>query len=308
MQENKNNFIYGFLAAHIFAIVVSAATKFLFNDDSGSGAATLIGSEFILIPIVMGIISSYFWRDIKLSTGKRLSYAFYHLLLLCAWSWAVLMEGYICLIIVSPLVWTFVVVGIYIGYYMFRQNNNTMNFSIISLVLAIFVVDVLSKHEFINEVSDTIIIHAPAAKVWEKVAEYEPIDKKPDYWLFSIGMPDPVQSTVSAHKVGASRKCIFSNGYVFDEVMTVYEPEKNLTFDVTNQPRDPEIMGHIDILRGQFLLKDNGDGTTTLTGNSWYKLHVFPAWYYNIWAESITRNVHLRVMDHIKILCEKSSR
>lgn len=64
-------------------------------------------------------------------------------------------------------------------------------------------------------------------------------------------------------------------------------------------------MGHIDILKGQFLLKDNGDGTTTLTGNSWYRLYVFPVWYFDIWAESITRNVHLRVMDHIKQLSEK---
>lgn len=63
-------------------------------------------------------------------------------------------------------------------------------------------------------------------------------------------------------------------------------------------------MGHIDILRGQFILKDNGDGTTTLIGNSWYKLYVFPVWYYDIWEKSITRNVHWRVMEHIKQLSE----
>ena len=63
-------------------------------------------------------------------------------------------------------------------------------------------------------------------------------------------------------------------------------------------------MQHINILRGQFILKDNGDGTTTLTGNSWYRLYVFPVWYYDVWAQSITRNVHLRVMEHIKELSE----
>ena len=84
-----------------------------------------------------------------------------------------------------------------------------------------------------------------------------------------------------------------------------YEPGKDLTFDIVHQPRDPEIMGHVDILRGQFLLKDNGNGTTTVTGNSWYKLYVFPTWYYDLWAESIVRNVHIRVMEHIKELSEK---
>ncbi|MNY68576.1 hypothetical protein D3C86_2063640 [compost metagenome] len=77
-----------------------------------------------------------------------------------------------------------------------------------------------------------------------------------------------------------------------------------MTFDIIDQPKDPEIMGHIDITKGQFLLHDNGDGTTTLTGNSWYKLHVFPTWYYDLWAESITRNVHFRVMEHVKVLSE----
>ncbi len=117
-------------------------------------------------------------------------------------------------------------------------------------------------------------------------------------------MPSPVESTVTGYHLGAGRKCIFSNGYVFDEKIVTYDVNRNLTFDVTHQPRDPEIMGHIDILRGQFLLKDNGNGTTTLIGNSWYKLYVFPTWYYDIWAKSITRNVHWRVMEHIKELSE----
>lgn len=64
-------------------------------------------------------------------------------------------------------------------------------------------------------------------------------------------------------------------------------------------------MGHTDILRGQFLLKDNGNGTTTLIGSSWYRLYVFPVWYYDIWAESITRNVPLRLMEQIKYLSEQ---
>ncbi len=119
-------------------------------------------------------------------------------------------------------------------------------------------------------------------------------------------MPSPVQSTVDGYEAGAGRKCIFSNGYVFDEKMIVYKPNEELTFDILSQPHDPEIMGHIDILRGQFILKDNGNGTTTVIGNSWYKLYVFPGWYFNLWSESITRNVHLRVMEHIKILSEKN--
>jgi len=63
-------------------------------------------------------------------------------------------------------------------------------------------------------------------------------------------------------------------------------------------------MGHLSINRGQFILQDNGDGTTTVTGTSWYHLYVYPTPYFNWWTEDIVRHVHLRVMEHIKILAE----
>ncbi len=177
--------------------------------------------------------------------------------------------------------------------------------SLFGILAVIFIADIFSKHEYTNKVSDTIIINASIEKVWPLVVEYEPIEIKENYWLFKLGMPSPTQSTVDGHYTGASRKCIFSNGYTFEEKMVVYKPNEELTFDIVSQPRNPEIMGHIDILRGQFILIDNGNGTTTLIGNSWYKLYIFPVWYFDTWAKSITQNVHLRVMEHIKILSEK---
>jgi hypothetical protein len=51
-------------------------------------------------------------------------------------------------------------------------------------------------------------------------------------------------------------------------------------------------------------LRDNHDGTTTLIGTSWYRLKVYPALYYDLWARSMCRDVHLRVMKHIKELAE----
>jgi len=199
-----------------------------------------------------------------------------------------------------------VIAGAFLGKVMFRNNGNRMNVSIFSLLLLVKVADSLTAGAYENEVSDTMVINAPPEKVWQYVVAYEPIREKEDFWLFRVGMPSPVQSTAEAYCEGAGRKCIFSNGYTFDEKMTVFKPGKDLTFEITNQPRDPEIMGHIDILRGQFILKDNGNGTTTLTGNSWYRLYVLPAWYFDVWASSVTRNVHLRVMEHIKKLSEKN--
>jgi hypothetical protein len=295
----------GYTVSNAVGIALILFTKLLLGNSAGIGNnSTLIFSEFVIIPIIMGIISAWFWRSEILGTRKIIGRACISGLIAIALSYLCLGEGTICLIIVSPLLFTFIALGILIGRFLLDYDNTTLNVSIVSLLLLIFFADARSNHHYENMVADKMIINAPVSKVWPYVVAYKRIEAPEKYWLFKLGMPSPVQSTTTGYHVGAGRKCIFSNGYVFDEKIVQYDVNHNLTFAITEQPRDPEIMGHIDILKGQFILQDNGDGTTTLTGNSWYKLHVFPIWYYNIWAESITRNVHLRVMDHIKELSE----
>jgi hypothetical protein len=266
----------------------------------------LVGAVFFGTPLLMGIISAWFWRKLNWTSSVLIWNSVINGLIAILLSLVFLGEGFICLIIVSPLILTFVTTGAYIGRFLFEKDDNTLNASFLVVVLIAIITDTMSKHEYKNMVSDTLIINAPPNKVWPNVVSFKPIEQKNKYWLFKIGMPSPKATTVTGNYLGAGRKCIFSNGYVFDEMIVAYQPGKDLTFDIIGQPRDPEIMGHIDIKRGQFLLKDNGDGTTTLVGNSWYKLYVFPVWYYDIWAQSITRNVHFRVMEHIKELSEKS--
>lgn len=267
----------------------------------------LILSEFILLPFIMGVVSAWCWRNLRLKTKALIGYSVLNGAMAILLSFLFLGEGVICLLIVSPLIFGFVIMGAFAGRRMFKKKDTTLNIGVFSLLFFVFIADLFSDHHYENLVSDEIIINASPEEVWENIVAFERIEEESKFWLFRLGMPSPVESTVEGYYKGAGRKCIFSNGYVFDEEMVIFEPGRNLTFDITGQPRDPEIMGHIDILRGQFLLKDNGDGSTTLTGNSWYRLYVFPSWYFDIWARSITRNVHLRVMEHVRQLSEKNT-
>ena len=299
----KSTLLNGYLASCTVAMLMIGLSRLVLSNAGSSGI--IIFSEFVILPILMGIISAWFWRNLGL-TGKELTLnAVWNSSLAIGLSSVFLGEGFICLIIVSPLIAGFMIAGAFIGRRMFDRKNQKLNVSVFSLLFFVFLGDSLSEHHYQNLVADEIVINACPEEVWKHVVSFEKIKAENNYWLFKIGMPSPIQTTVEGNYLGAGRKCIFSNGYVFDEKIVTYKPARNLTFDIVKQPLDPEIMGHINILRGQFLLKDNGDGTTTLTGNSWYSLHVFPIWYYDIWAKSITRNVHLRVMDHIRELSEK---
>lgn len=294
---------YGF--SNLIAFILLGLTRFLlYRHGEWHSNGAYIYSEFVIIPILMGLVCAWFWCKERRSSRTIMWMTCSNTFIAIALSFVFLKEGVICLLIVSPLIWCFMLIGVFGGISMFRKNNQNLNVSVVSLLLLVFLVDASSEHHYENMVADQIVINAPVSAVWKNVVAFKPIKKKNDYWLFRIGMPSPMATTVTGYYKGAGRKCIFSNGYVFGEKIVTFDPNQNLTFDIIDQPRDPEIMGHIDIERGQFLLKDNGNGTTTLTGNSWYKLYVFPTWYYDIWAKSITRNVHLRVMEHIKELSE----
>ncbi|MDQ0967168.1 hypothetical protein QFZ20_002571 [Flavobacterium sp. W4I14] len=298
----QSKLLQGIIISNVIVLIIIWLNNWLHSEKDG----ILVFSEFVILPLLMGVISAWFWRNLNLKSKLLIWYSILNGLLAILLSYIFLREGTICLIIVSPLIFAFVITGAFIGKTMFRKNNQTLNVSIVSILLVIFTVDSISDHHYRNMVSDEMIVKAAPEKIWKNVVSFEKIKQADTYWLFKAGMPSPMQTTVTAYKKGAGRKCIFSNGYVFDEKIVTFDINKDLTFDITGQPKDPEIMGHIDIERGQFLLKDNGNGTTTLVGNSWYSLKVFPIWYYDLWAESITRNVHLRVMHHIKELSEKN--
>ena len=266
----------------------------------------LIGSMFIVIPLLMGFISAYCWKDLNFGLG----YFFLNSLLLTALalvvSFAFMREGVVCLVIVSPVLLAFVFTGVVVGRALF-QRMTRLKVSLIPLLLAALVIDATSPHHHANQVTTRLHIRARPAQVWKHVVAFEPIQSKPRFWLFRLGLPHPERTMAEGPFVGARRRCIFSGNLVFEERIVALEPGRRLTFDITGQPNHPEILGHATLRRGQMALQDNGDGTTTLVGTSWYSLHVYPAWYYDLWAVHIGRNVHGSVLHHIKRLAEEEN-
>jgi hypothetical protein len=283
----------------VFGLALVALGYLAAKSPSGIFAALTLIS-----PFASGVLAGYLWRRLPRSLTNFLMYALAITGVQVLGAAAFLGEGVICLIIIAPLIAVIIWLGILLGHGVAKSERTSLKVSVGALVVLAFIGDLLSPHIFQNKVTDDVLIRATPDKIWPYVASFPPITETPSFWLFRVGLPHPVATTVDSNVQGAGRKCIFSSGVVFDERMTVYDPNHELTFDIIHQPADPEILGHIDLERGQFLLIDNHDGTTTLRGSSWYALRVFPVWYFNPWAESITSHVHLHVMEHIKRLAE----
>jgi hypothetical protein len=269
--------------------------------------AALVGwPSFFLIPFLVGLIAAWFWRRIHRTIAWSALDALFVTLVGLAAAAIVLREGTVCLVIASPALYVFILCGILLGRVWFRPNYSKLQLTIFPLLALVTLGESLYHSEQQAIMTDQIVIQAPPAKVWPHVLAFPEIPDPPDYWIFRLGLPYPTQTTNGGDFVGADRQCIFSNGIVIKERVAEFVPNEKLTFDIAEQPTDPEAYGHITLHRGQFVLRDNHDGTTTLTGSSWYTLHVRPRWYFDIWTRDMTRAVHLRVMNHVKRLAEQT--
>jgi hypothetical protein len=113
MNTRTIQILKGFIISNFFAVGLIGISKYLF---SKGGQPTFIFSEFVIIPILMGMICAWFWKDLNLPGRKKSLYACINIFLALAFSYIFLGEGVICLIIVSPLIFGFLMLGVFVGF------------------------------------------------------------------------------------------------------------------------------------------------------------------------------------------------
>ena len=114
------------------------------------------------------------------------------------------------------------------------------------------------------------------------------------------------------------RLCIFSTG-PFVEPVSVWDEPRLLKFAVTSNPpplkewspytnvHPPHLENFLVSSGGQFQLVELPGGRTRLEGTTWYRHNLWPAAYWRIWSDFIIHRIHLRVLNHVKMLSEATS-
>jgi hypothetical protein len=159
-------------------------------------------------------------------------------------------------------------------------------------------------------VTTEVEIKASPQKVWDTMIAFSHIDEPAD-WLFVNGIAYPTHAEIEGQGVGAVRYCKFTTGDFVEPITQWNEPYK-LAFDVLDQPppmaewsfyQNLEIThldGYFRSERGQFELIINSEGNTILRGTTWYRHHIAPAFYWQLWSDYILHRIHLRVLNHIR--------
>jgi len=230
-------------------------------------------------------------------------------------------EGMICLLMAAPIWVPLAVVGGVLGYALvglLREVGFTaMRFFIVLAVLqpTLMGVECMTNPEpSIYPVTTSLIINAPPEIVWQEVVEFDDLPE-PEHWLFKTGVAYPTHARIEGQGVGAVRYCEFTTG-PFVEPIEVWDEPRLLQFSVTENPapmkewslfsqaHPPHLDGFLVSEKGQFELIPMSNSRTRLVGTTWYQHGMSPDPYWRVMSDYIIRQIHARVLEHIKISAE----
>lgn len=230
-------------------------------------------------------------------------------------------EGLICIAMSVPIVLPLFIVGGLLAYPLSRALARKLYSDLTTLLLIAFVPLFMGfesqqrQTPKTRSVTTTVIIEGKIGEVWKEVIEFSPIPE-PDEFLFRIGIAYPTHAEIKGEGVGAIRYCNFSTGS-FVEPITHWEENERLAFDVTEQPtpmteispyvgiHPPHLDWAIRSEKGEFRLKNLGDGRIELTGTTWFHTVMEPQPYWGWLSDYMIHAIHRRVLNHIKQTVEE---
>lgn len=220
-------------------------------------------------------------------------------------------EGWACWLMILPV---FLIAssigGLFGGYLVLQRKNKRLKISLLFL-LPFLVGPVESLVETIPgkyEAYTSIVIDAPAEKIWDNVTHVHTIPKKMDKGYLSqlLGFPRPVKAELNYEGVGAYRKAIFTGGLEFHETVTQYKDEKKMVFKIQAYPQeipsttlDEHVTvggNYFDVLKGIYKLEKLPKGKYKLHLYSYFKLNTTFDFYAGLWARWIMKDIQSNIL------------
>ena len=310
----------GAAAGLIYGLVMRLGVR-LFH---GSHLFVVMSIGFVfLVPLAMGFISIY-WIE-RLEPQGFAIWVFLPWLVILAGTLAAMLalwEGAICAVLFFPIAIVFASIGGVIGGFSARWKRATPTRNawigcVLMLPLLVTPVKgrIFLRYE-IREVQTSIDMHAPPAVVWRNIKSVRAIqpDELTPSWTRRIGLPAPVEATLSHEGVGGVRHATFAGGVLFIETVDVWQPDRRLAFSIhaeTTQIPAATLDEHVrvggeffDVLRGEYVIENLQNGDTRLHLSSQQRVSTDFNWYAQLWTDAIMRDTQRTILRVIKNRCE----
>jgi len=297
-QDSSLNFFKAILAGMVTATAFGLGGFFLIRDTSGAMGSVL----FVLLPLVTGIATGLIAR------GKRLIIASLVIgALICTIFLLITgFEGFVCVLMSSPLLAIGLTVGAIVGAFIRRhlieKSNRPTSLNILSLLLLSFFLMGANSAETKTRqtpreesVTHSLLVDAAPDRVWNQLRNLDKISSSKGF-LMRIGLPVPVSCEMEGTGVGAKRTCYFEKGHI-EERVTEWNPPHSMQFDVV----DFDVPG-----RPWLSFKDAGysitveNGHTRITRTTTIVSRLSPAWYWRSLEKIGVETEHLYLFEELK--------
>lgn len=265
---------------------------------------------FVVTPVIVGMTAAYVARrdeDISVMDSVGIAVGALGLGALAILGLAV--EGLICLAMAAPVMIPLAMFGAVIGHGaagMRHRSRSTLS-AIASLPLILMVEAVLPpSNSFVS--NESVDVSASPDQVWASITDMGTIDEPPAA-PFGWGLAYPIAGEIDGEGIGAIRRGVFSTGEAFEQV-TVWDPGRELTFDVLSNPpalkelspydhvHAPHLAGYFTTAYAKFTITPLPDGRTRLALETGHDLDLEPAVYWAPLAQLAISANKTRVLEH----------
>lgn len=233
-------------------------------------------------------------------------------------------EGTICIVMALPLL----LIGASSGglYAHARRRHTGADGGKVELGTVLILPLLLSPLERLLDPSDrfaesvsAIVIHAPAARVWDEIAEVDSIraSERGRALFTAIGFPPPIAATLDIAQEGGVRRASFGGGVLFVETVTEWEPEQRLAFEIDpsfaeGEPAlDPHVRiggEYFDVLSGRYEIEPIDADSVRLVLTSRHRVSTRFNSYASWWSERVMQSVQRDILAVVKARAEDDER
>jgi len=315
--------ILPFLSSLLVTTVYAAVTYAVFKLDPAGLVAGVMSIAFLFtLPLAIGACA------VALAPSDRRGSTWY--LLGVPWISAILLvlvgavfarEAIICVVMALPILLPIVTVGAVLAYlasqFVGQRWSRQQPLMLLALLPYLFasVEAQLRAPDSEHVVHNSVIVLASPEVVWREIIRVPAI--RPDEQSFSplhlLGLPRPIEATLSYEGVGAVRHASFEHDLVFVETVNEWRDKQSIGFAIQRDQASvpPEPLGaiggpHFDMLQGRYEIQPIGDGRVILHLSSTHRLSTRFNWYAGLWTEPIMSELQRYILDIVRARAEAS--
>lgn len=234
------------------------------------------------------------------------------------------LEATICLIMASPIFLGMSSLGGILMCWFLRQverlrmGGKVKNYLIAVLLIAPYLISPMESQfpaqDSVREVNTQITINASAQKIWQNIIRVPVIQSEEQGFSISylLGIPRPVEATLSYEGVGGVRNASYANGLRFIEVITEWQPLQTLRFTikadtnaVLNTPFAQIGGKYFDVLDAAYTLEPTANGAIILHLTSHERLTTHFNGYGGWWTDFLMRDLQDYILRIVKGRAER---